>query len=362
LDAVSPVWRDTPAPYGPLFVLISDAAVRVGGSLAVTIALLRVVALVGVGLVAVFLPVLAKRCGVAESRAVWLALACPLVGVHLVSGAHNDALMIGLIVAGLAVVSPQTRWHLGAGGALLGLAVLVKATAVVVLPFAALVAAVGPRPLRALVRDGGLVVGGALAAVLAVTFGSGLGYGWIGALKHSGETVLWTSPPTAVGMTIEYAGRLFGAHFDAVPVARVVGLVALAVVLVVLWWQTPPSQARYGAGLALAATVVLGPVFQPWYAIWPLAVLAATAGRIQWFAAPCAVICFLVLPDGTGLARFSRLPGALAMTALVIALCVLAWRRNRPLLPLAWLPTWAASSPPSRRSPDRAASGEPHGG
>jgi alpha-1,6-mannosyltransferase len=361
LDTVSPVWRETPAPYGPLFVLIAGAAVAVGGSLTVTIALLRGVALAGVGLVAVFLPVLARRCGVAEGRALWLALACPLVGVHLVSGAHNDALMIGLVVAGLAVVSPRTRWHLVGGGALLGLAVLVKATAVVVVPFAALAAAVGPHPVRALVREGGLVVGGALAAVLGLTLGSGLGFGWIGALKHSGETVLWTSPSTAVGVTVNYAGRLFGAHLDAVPATRVVGMVALAVVLVVLWWQTTPGDARYGAGLALVATVALGPVFQPWYAIWPLAVLAATAGRIRWFAATCAVICFLVLPDGTGLARFTRLPGALAMTALVIALCVLAWRRNRPLTPLTRLPAWAAGPPPSQPSPGRVASGDSRG-
>lgn len=361
LDTVSPVWRDTPAPYGPLFVLIAGAAATVGGSLSVTIVLLRMVALVGVGLAAVSLPVLAKRCGVPESRALWLALACPLVGVHLVSGAHNDALMIGLMVAGLALVSPRTRWHLVGGGALLGLAVLVKATAVVVVPFAALAAAVGPHPVRALVREGSFVVGGALAAVFGVTLGSGLGFGWVGALKYSEDTVLWTSPSTAVGQTIEYAGRLFGAHFDAVPVTRALGMVALAVVLVVLWWQTPPRDAHYGAGLALAATVALGPVFQPWYAIWPLAILAATASRIQWFAAPCAVICFLVLPDGTGVARLTRFPGALAMTALVIGFCVMAWRRHRPLSHLARSPVWAASSPPRQRSPQPVASGESRG-
>jgi alpha-1,6-mannosyltransferase len=330
LESVSYTWRDTPAPYGPLFVLLAGAAVAVGGSLAATIALLRLVALVGVGLATVFLPVLARRCGVPESRALWLALACPLLGVHLVSGAHNDALMIGLLVAGLALASPGSRRHLVGAGVLLGLAVAVKATAAVAVPFAAVAAVAGPYRLRTLVRDGGLVVGGALVAVLALTLGSGLGFGWVSALKNSGETVQWTSPPTAVGMTIEYAGRLFGAHFDAVPAARVAGMVVLAVVLVALSWQTRPSNALYGAGLALAATVALAPVFHPWYATWPLAVLAATAPRIRWFAGVCAAVCFLVLPDGTGLARFSRLPGALAMTALVVVVAVLIWRRYEP--------------------------------
>jgi alpha-1,6-mannosyltransferase len=344
LESVSPTWRDTPAPYGPLFVLLAGAAVAVGGSLAGVIALLRLVALVGVGLATVFLPVLARRCGVPESRAAWLALACPLLGVHLVSGVHNDALMLGLLVAGVALVAPRSRWYLIGGGALLGLAVTVKATAAVVVPFAALAALAGPYRLRALVRDGGLVVGGALAAVLAVTLGSGLGFGWVGALKYSGETVQWTSPPTAVGMTIEYAGRLFGAHFDAVPATRVAGMVVLAVVLALLWWRTEPGNAWYGAGLALAATVVLGPVFHPWYAMWPLTVLAATAPRIGWFAGPCAAACFLTLPDGSGLARFSRFPGALAMTALVAVAVVWAYRR-RP-----------SSRSSSRGSPGHAAS------
>jgi alpha-1,6-mannosyltransferase len=334
LDSVSPTWRDTPAPYGPLFVLLAGAAVAIGGSLAVSIALLRLLAVLGVGLATVSLPVLARRCGVPGGRALWLALACPLVGVHLVSGAHNDALMIGLLVAGLALASPRSRsprsrWHLVVAGVLLGLAVAVKATAAVTVPFAAVAAVAGPYRLRSLIRDGGPVVGGAVAAVLAVTLGSGLGFGWVSALKYSGETVQWTSPPTAVGMTIEYAGRAFGAHFEAVPAARVAGMVVLAVLLVALWWRTRPGDGLYGAGLALAAAVVLSPVFHPWYATWPLAVLAATARRFGWFAGPCLAASFLVLPDGTGLARFSRFPGALAMTALVIAVVVWAYRASR---------------------------------
>ena len=33
LDSVSYIWRDTPAPYGPLFVLVAAAVVKVAGSL-----------------------------------------------------------------------------------------------------------------------------------------------------------------------------------------------------------------------------------------------------------------------------------------------------------------------------------------
>lgn len=334
LDAISPIWRDTPAPYGPLFVVIAGAAVAVGGSLTVIIGLLRLVAVSGVVLAAVALPPLARRRGVPDGQALWLALACPLVGVHLVSGAHNDALMIGLLIAGLAVVAAKTGpwdWRrLAGGGALIGLAVAVKATALVVLPFAALAAITSAYRPRALVRDGGLVVGGAVAAVLAVTFASGLGFGWVGALSHSGDSVQWTSPPTAIGLTIGYASELFGADVHAVPAARAVGMAVLAVVLVALWWRARRGDPLRAAGLALVATVALGPVFHPWYATLPLAVVAATALDAGRVTAVAAALCFLTMPDGTGLARGTRLPGSLAMTALVIALG-LVWVYRRRL-------------------------------
>ena len=105
LEAVSPTWRDAPAPYGPVFLVLAAAAAKLGGSLAGTIAALRVISVLGVLLIAACLPVLARRRDVPVGRAVWLALACPLVSIHLISGAHNDAVMVGLVVAGLATAA-----------------------------------------------------------------------------------------------------------------------------------------------------------------------------------------------------------------------------------------------------------------
>jgi alpha-1,6-mannosyltransferase len=329
LDSISLIWRDTPAPYGPLFVLISGGVVASSDSLTVIIMLFRLVTLLGVGLTAVFLPVLARHCGVSVERALWLALASPLVGVHLVSGAHNDALMIGLLVAGLAAVvaRPGRPWALVAGGLLLGLAVAIKATAVVVVPFAALASIVGPYRIRALFRDGVWIVGGTIAGVVGVTLAAGLNFGWVAGLSRSGDSVQWSSPPTAVGQTIGYLARIFGWYIDAVPATRLVGLAALAVLLVALWWWSRARNPLYGAGLALAATVALAPVFHPWYATWPLAVLAATAARTGWFTRIALVTSFFVLPDGTGLPRFTKIPGAPLMTLLVIWVVVWSVRR-----------------------------------
>ncbi|GAA2717608.1 hypothetical protein GCM10010429_40950 [Micromonospora olivasterospora] len=354
LDSVAPIWRDTPAPYGPLFVLLAALAATAGGGLAGAIALLRLFAVAGLLLAALCLPGLAGAAGVPARRAAWLALAAPLVGVHLVAGAHNDAVALGPLLLGLLVLvrRPGRPSALLAAGALLGLALAVKATALVVLPFAALAAVHGRYTWRALLRDGGWLAAGTLAALLATSLASRLGLGWIGGLAHTGDTAQWTSPPTAVGFAVNYAGRLAGLRPHAVPAARAAGLLVLAVLLVALWfraWRSlrrlndarprvralavaRPRVALLGSGLALAATVALSPVFHPWYATWPLALLAVSVvplGRTVWFVLPAAVASFLTLPDGTNLARFTKAPGAVAMTALVVVLAVRAFHAAR---------------------------------
>ncbi|MCU7725765.1 polyprenol phosphomannose-dependent alpha 1,6 mannosyltransferase MptB [Actinoplanes sp. KI2] len=309
-DAVAPTWRTAPAPYGPVFLLLAALAAKLGHSLGGTIAVLRVIALLGVGLIAVCLPGLARRAGVPAERAVWLVLACPLVPIHLVSGAHNDAVMVGLLMAGLALaVTRRSLPMVTAAGALLGLAVGVKATAVVVVPFVVLIVAVSPRR-RANVLA---LLGGLVGALLAVSLAAGRGLGWITGLSGSGVSVQWTSPSTAVGMVLGFFG------VNAVPVTRVIGMVLLAGVLIWLWWRARFADPLRYAALGLAATVVLAPVFHPWYAVWALAPLAVTVRReTRWLVLPCAVAAALCMPDGYNLALATKVPGAIAMTALLV--------------------------------------------
>ncbi|MFC0504355.1 polyprenol phosphomannose-dependent alpha 1,6 mannosyltransferase MptB [Micromonospora costi] len=332
LDSMSYIWRDTPAPYGPLFVMLAGAIVTATGSLVGSIVLFRLLALAGLGLAAACLPVLARRCGVPAGRAVWLALGSPLIGVHLVSGTHNDAVMVGLLVAGLAVVAarPGRPGSLLLGGVLLGLAGAIKATALVVVPFAALAAIVGGYSIRALLRHGGWVVGGAVATVVGATVAAGLNFGWISGLEQGNLVVAWTSPSTAVGQTVGYLALPFGWHGDPLPVTRGIGMAALAVLLVWLWWRARTRDPLWHAGLALAATVALAPLFHPWYWTWPLAVLAATSRhRTGWFTVVALVSAFLVLPDGTGLPRYTKTVGAPLMTLFVIVVVVRLVRSAR---------------------------------
>jgi hypothetical protein len=369
LEAVSPIWRDTAAPYGPLFLLISAGVVRLGGDSLVGVVLaFRLVALVGLAAVALGLPVLARRCGVPAGRALWIALAGPLVGAHLLAGPHNDTVMIGLVVAGLAVAAADRLRPRGVGwgvaGVLLGLAVAVKVTAIVVVPFAMLLVVARPFRWRQAAAAVGLMGAAAVSAMIGVTEAGGLGFGWIGGMVNTRDLVQFTSPPTAIGMTLTYLGRLVVPGFDAVPVLRLVGLLLFVVLLPVLWWRgaglprprLPVRLRRWlsglgirrvapepgiaeadrqdgsgfdsraaavrGAALALAATVALSPYFHPWYVVWPMVLLAATLVRTGLLVGVVIATAFLVLPDGGGLARFAKFPGAPIMTVLLVVLLV----------------------------------------
>lgn len=159
------------------------------------------------------------------------------------------------------------------------------------------------------------LLAGAAAVLAVVTFLSGRGLGWVKGLEGSSVSVQWTSPPTAVGMAL----RLAGLH--AVPVTRVIGIVALVIVLAWLWWRARRGEPLLYAGLALAATVVLAPVFHPWYATWPLAVLAATVRRVTlWLVAPPAAAAALCMPDGYNLALATKTQGSLLMTVFIVVL------------------------------------------
>jgi hypothetical protein len=253
------------------------------------------------------------------------------VAVHLVSGAHNDALMAGLTVAALAVAVTKKP---AVAGLLLGLAIAVKATALIALPFAILLVAPPGKRLRTAV----VTTAATALTFAALTLATGLDLGWIGALDSSDDLVQWTSLPTGLGMAVGYLLRVVGvpeAYEEAVLVARLLGLAAFAVIGVATLRHAHRAVHKreivLACGTALAAFAVLSPVFYPWYALLPLAVLsiAVTDPRTRTaLAATAVVLAFLVLPNGLGLAVLTKLPGALLDVALVAAAAVVIRRRR----------------------------------
>jgi alpha-1,6-mannosyltransferase len=339
--SVPELWWHTPTPYGPLAVIFSGAAVAIARvfsndldtQLAIAVTMLRLIALGGLAL-------LAWGATRINRKSLWLGLVTPLVAVHAVSGAHNDALMAGLIVAGLAAAGERLReppevrsasrmrqdWLLA--GVFLGGAVAVKVTALAAVPFALLLLP----PWRS--RWACAAAGAGTFA--ALTLASGLDLGWARALTRTGDLQQWTSLPTGAGMAVGYLLRALGhpgAMSASITVARALGLVALLIIAGYALrraWNAPPTTVIAACGWVLAAVAVLGPVFYPWYAIAPLAVLAcATESWSRTRAAVTIGLCFLVLPNGLGLAVLTKGPGAFLALAAAIGLAVWGLRAAR---------------------------------
>lgn len=295
-DGADSLWRTSPAPYGPLWMGLSNIVYGVTHAEA-NMALLafRLLALAGIGLLVVFVPRLAVACGVDAAKAVWLGVLNPLVLMHFVSAAHNDALMVGLLVAGLTLAL-ERRFLLGV--LMVTLAGAVKAPALLALPFVALAwAGVGASWAR---RVRAWVVAAALALT---TFGAlnlllGLNFGWVSALQTPAAVRTLLSPMTALGMLAGKLGEYLGLgyHVDGtVAVFRTVGEV---LTVAVIGWLVLTSDRRSiarGLGLALLVVVVLGPVLQPWYLLWGFTILAAAGlSRGETRAAVLLTIGFVV--------------------------------------------------------------------
>lgn len=345
------IWRETPAPYGPFFLWIGRGITALTGDDIVSgIFLHRAVALVGVALIVWALPRLAARCGVSSVAALWLGAANPLLLFHLVAGIHNEALMLGLMLAGLELcfrgidaLDDVTRRRTGralllVGAAVIALSATVKIPSLIALGFVgmALARRRGGR-LRDVVRAA--VVLGVVAAVVivGVSLVSGLGFGWLGTLGTANAVRSWMSLPTLLGLATGGAGVLLGIgdHTTAVlsltrPIASAVAAVVIARMLVAtLLGRLHPIG---GLGVSIGALVLLFPVVQPWYLLWAVTPLAAWATRPA-FRVPViafsAFVSLIVMPTGGEVQPFVIVQAALA-TVVTLGVVYAATRRSLP--------------------------------
>ncbi|MDH6612046.1 alpha-1,6-mannosyltransferase [Streptomyces sp. SAI-208] len=320
-DEVAPMWRDTGAPYGPVFLGMASALAKASrGELPAGLLGMRLVALLGVALMAAVLPRLARHSGADPAAALWLGALNPLVLLHLVAGAHNDAVMLGLL--GLGLVTALGRWPV-LGAVLVTLAALVKAPAA--LGLAAIVVLrvrAGDRPARAVLT----AAVAATATTVAATAVTGTGYGWIGALNtpvSSGNWALTSLLGRATGALLERLGSDLAPL--AVPVWHALGAVTALAVIGHIWLRLRPRPV-YALGLSLAAVAALGPAVRPWYALWGLFVIAAAAPSASVrhrVAAVTGVLALATLPSGgpadVGQAVLALSGGVLALVVLVQA-------------------------------------------
>jgi alpha-1,6-mannosyltransferase len=367
--SVPTLWRDTPAPYGPLFLWIGRGiSALTGENIVAAVLCHRIVVLVGVGLIVWATPRLARRCGVAEVNALWLGAANPLLIMHLVAGVHNEALMLGLMLAGAefalrGINAPRLlpkSWRPGpdweplgmllAGAILITLSSQVKLPSLLAMGFVTMALAYRcGGNLRALLLAGGGMAALSLTVMALVGWASGLGFGWIHTLGTANVVRSWMSPPTLLALGTGQVGILLGLgdHTTAVlGLTRAIGV--LIITVLVAWLLVAVFRGRLhpigGLGVALGITVLLFPVVQPWYLLWAVIPLAAWATRTGFRLA--AIVITLVIgifgptANGDRFALFQIVDATVASTVMVLVLIALTYTR----LPWRRLPVEAQES------------------
>ena len=323
LDAVSPVWRDTPAPYGPLMLggLRLLAAVS-AGHMSVAALLLR-----GVVVLAVLVASgLAVRLARPDRRALALTLvaANPLVILHLVGGAHLDALL-GMVAA-LTVWCVRREWY--------AFAALAAASAFAIkLPGVLLVGYLLAHLLRRPTQFGRrlAMVAGHGALMLGTVAGCALvvpdGWGWAGAMDVPGMVRIYWAPASVVGGLLYALSTLAGAPYsypEVLDAARSVVGAAGAVTIAALLWRAgaEPSWRRAGALVsgALLIMAVSAPAMHAWYVVWGGVPLAACAGSrtLRWAIVLGSALCFSAVPDQLGGTAWSALAVPVCLAVVVV--------------------------------------------
>ena len=205
---VDKLWADVTSPYGPVFLWLAGVnATVVRHNELLAVVGFRVLALVGVVMIAVFVPRLARSYGRDPSLAFVLAVLNPLVLLHLVAGAHNDALMLGFLLAGLSVAR-DGRPALGV--LLCTIGAMVKVPAFIGVVYIGWEWLGDDVPWRSRVRPTLTATAMALAVMAAVSEMVGLGWGWVSALENPGNVLSWLDPPTAMGLASAKVVELFG--------------------------------------------------------------------------------------------------------------------------------------------------------
>ena len=290
-DQVAWVWRFTPAPYGPLSLRLQELIVVASGLQPyLSAVLMRIPALIGVVLIVVLLPRIAERMGVDAQLTAWFATLNPLLVIDFVGGAHNDALMMGLVVLALWLGLTARMWL--AGAVVVGVAAAIKQPAFLAAYALPLLA----DPLTTwksshIARTVGKIAVSCLIAIGtfgAVSLACGLGFGWLNAVNVPG-LVVTVSPSTVIGQGIQLVLNYFqldSSEHAAIRLARSIGLaIAVAGVLVLAVVQARKKPMSFLSWSYLLVAFA-GPALHSWYVLWGTLLLPLTkpSERIQRIA------------------------------------------------------------------------------
>ena len=320
VNPVDPLWNNAPAPYGPFFLFLDGSIARLTrhNQLA-TVVGLRLLEVAAVVMIGYGITLAARAMHRDPGEAFVLSALNPLVLLTLIGGAHNDAIMTGFLVLGVAfALRRQLVWSL----VLCACAAAIKAPAAYGLAFVAWTWMGVGTPLRQRWRPIAIATGVAALTLGVWTWLAGFGFGWVRNLLSNGTVRSWAAPATALGLAISHLLHGLGSSVSTasvLSVTRFLGFAAAGAFALWFLWHAERRGWVRSLGVALLLLVVLGPVVQPWYLAWGIILLAASyQGREHfWLLAMSITGPFVGLPGGRAL-----LAGLVHSNPLLIAVAV----------------------------------------
>jgi alpha-1,6-mannosyltransferase len=265
-------WRETTSVYGPAFTLVSEGVALVSGSSAAAAAwIFKVLAALAVLACALLAARLARDRQFALALVGWN----PLLAIHFAGGGHNDALMMALVLASLALAAVGRQ---GLAGAAWVASIFVKWVPVVFLLLRTVEARATHR------RVGHL--GFALAAI---------GFAGVATLRYGVDWLRAFGPLTrnAEGQTsyaLPHRVEQLG-----IPHGVALGLAAAVLAVGLIWLAREAVRGEPYLGLAGCLLLATTPWLTPWYVIWALPLAAVEGdGRAQLVALG---FCAYLLPQ-----------------------------------------------------------------
>lgn len=365
-SGVDPLWGNAPSPYGPLFLLLEKFVAQICGNSALTSVLwFRALSVLGVLIMCIQVPKLAKRHGINPISALWLGVINPLVIFHFVAGAHNDALMLGLAFWGLNLALDK---KFARAILLVTLAIAIKPSAFVILPFLAFLLlafssrryAWATKSLQApsvetadSVKISNYKLSSRVLAVIATTLASIAilaaislladvqPFGWLSALVRPGSVRSWLSPSTLTGMMSSSFLHVLGFANHAeriIMICRIVGELFLILGLIYILDTVQRRSITRSVALAFVVLVICSPAVQPWYLLWFIPLLAATGLTQKHLRIVVVFIVGFAIHDiansaetGNSFLGFSDVV-AIVLSVLILLVALISSTRERALL------------------------------
>jgi len=288
------------------------------------------------------LPSLARSAGRDPGSAFALGLLNPLVLLFLIGSGHNDALMVGLLVAGLSLARTGRPY---VGTVLCALAGAVKVPGLIgVAAIALTCAGAAPSTRR---RVSSLVKPALITAATfeAVSLLFGVGWGWVGSLGASAEFPNWITPTDLLAIVTSHLAGVLHVQLSVASLYGPCHVVGLGVAVVIALWafyRLPELGILRATGVSLLAIVLLGPSVQPWYLVWGIAILAAAYGA----RSASGMVLLTTVASFLGLVGLNLLVTEIGSLGTALELLLLAALAASAIAPIATYPMQRKSHSP----------------